>query len=90
MIPNARLQTRTAAFDVLTPPNPDYRELVAAISVPILLIRGDKGIVSSEAAGEFQQLNPRLRYETIPDAGHGLPYDQPDAFARAVRSFLGA
>jgi pimeloyl-ACP methyl ester carboxylesterase len=33
-------------------------------------------------------LNQRLRYERIPDVGHGLPYDQPDCFAAVVRSFL--
>lgn len=31
---NARLQTRISAFEVLTPPNPEYRELVSDISVP--------------------------------------------------------
>ncbi len=30
----ARLQTSMAAFDILTPPNPDYKLLVSAIDVP--------------------------------------------------------
>jgi N-formylmaleamate deformylase len=88
LITDARLQTRTSAFDVLIPPNPDYRELVSAICVPILLVIGDKGVVSVETARELQSLNQRLRCERIPDAGHGLPYDQPDCFAVAVKSFL--
>jgi N-formylmaleamate deformylase len=88
LIIKARLQTQIRAFDVLTPPNPDYRELVSAIRVPILLVVGDQGVVSPETAQELQTLNQRLQYERIPDAGHGLPYDQPDRFAEVVRSFL--
>jgi pimeloyl-ACP methyl ester carboxylesterase len=88
LMTDARLQTQTRAFEVLTPPNPDYRELVRAISVPIFLVIGDNGVVSLETAEELQKLNQRLRYELIPSAGHGLPHDHPDHFAAAVRSFL--
>jgi pimeloyl-ACP methyl ester carboxylesterase len=88
LVIDARLRTQIEAFDVLTPPNPDYRALVSAISVPILLVVGDNGVVSPETARELQKLNERLRYERIKDAGHGLPYDQPDRFAAAVRTFL--
>jgi len=88
LMTEARLQTEISAFEVLTPPNPEYRELVSAISVPLLLVIGDKGVVSLETARELQKLNQRLRYERIPDVGHGLPYDQPDRFAAVVRSFL--
>jgi N-formylmaleamate deformylase len=89
LLAEARRQTRTAAFDVLTPPNPDYRRLVTAISVPILLvIGGDGAVVSFETARELQSLNPRLRFEQIKDAGHGIPYDHPDHLAALARSFL--
>jgi pimeloyl-ACP methyl ester carboxylesterase len=88
LITAARLQTHISAFDVLTPPNPAYREVVSAMCVPVLLVIGDHGIVSLEMARELQTLNHRLRYERIPDVGHGLPHDQPDGFAAVVRSFL--
>lgn len=88
LITDARLQTQINAFDVLTPPNPDYRDLVSAIAVPVLLVIGDDGVVSLDTARELQKLNQRVRCERIPDAGHGLPYDQPNRFAAAVRSFL--
>ena len=84
----ARLQTRMSAFDVLTPPNPEYRELVRAIDVPSLLIIGDDPVVSLETAMELQTSNPRLRVEQIRDAGHAVPYDQPESFEAVVRSFL--
>lgn len=88
LLAEARLQTRIDAFDVLTPPNPEYRELVRTICVPILLVIGDSGVVSLETARELENLNPCLRIEQIQDAGHGLPYDQPNRFAEVVRSFL--
>ena len=79
-----------AAFDVLTPPNPDYQQLVSAIDVPSLLVFGDKSVVSSLVAEELKRLNPRFQVEQIPGAGHGLHYDQPDRFAAVVKSFLGS
>lgn len=89
LLAGARLQTRMNAFEVLTPPNPEYRQLVSEIRVPILLVIGDAGaVVSIETAGELQALNPGLRVEQIQDAGHGLPYDQPERLAAAVRSFV--
>ncbi len=84
----ARLQTRMSAFDVLTPPNPAYRQLVSTIDVPSLLVIGDTPVVSLETAMELQSLNPRLRVEQIPDAGHAVPFDQPERFAAVVQSFL--
>lgn len=88
LLAEARLQTRLSAFDVLTPPNPDYHRLVSTICVPLLLVIGDVPVVSIETARELQSLNPRIRIEQIHDAGHGLPYDQPERLAAVVRSYL--
>jgi N-formylmaleamate deformylase len=86
----ARLQTRMSAFDVLTPPNPDYRQLARTIDVPTLLVIGDSPVVSLETARQLQDLNPRFRVERIEGAGHGVPFDQPERLAAVVRSFLRA
>jgi N-formylmaleamate deformylase len=89
LLAESRLQTRVSAFDVLTPPNPEYQLLVITIDVPILLIiGGTAAVVSVETARELKHLNPRLRVEQIEDAGHGFPYDQPERFEALVRSFL--
>lgn len=88
ILTDARLQTHMNAFGVLTPPNPDYRTVVSAIRVPVLLVIADRGVVSSETAEELQKLNPLLRYECMPNVGHGLVFDQPGSFARIVGSFL--
>lgn len=88
LINKARYQTSTIPFQVLSPPNPDYKQLVSEIDVPILLVTADKGVVSAEAAEELQSLNSKLQVEMITGAGHGLHYDQPEKFIAAVQSFL--
>ncbi|WP_437752243.1 alpha/beta fold hydrolase [Sorangium sp. So ce1389] len=85
----ARLKTRMGAFDVLTPPNPAYRDVVSAIDVPTLLVIGDSSpVVTLEMATELRSLNPRVRIEQVQDAGHGLPFQQPERLAEVVLSFL--
>jgi pimeloyl-ACP methyl ester carboxylesterase len=85
----ARLQTRMGAFDVLTPPNPKYREVVSAIDVPSLLVLGDSSpVVTLEMATELRSLNPSMRIEQIQGAGHGIPFEQPERLGDVVVSFL--
>ena len=84
----ARLQTSMRAFGVLTPPNPDYKQLVREIDVPTLLVYGDKGVVSSVVAAALQRLNSAFQVEQIREAGHALHIDQPERFAAVVKSFL--
>ena len=85
----ARLQTSIHAFEILTPPNPDYLQLIKTINVPSLLVVGDDGaVVSSEMAGELAALNQRLEVVQIAQAGHGVPYDQPERFSAVVQTFL--
>jgi len=84
----AQLQTSMSAFDVLTPPYPDYIQLISRIDVPSLLVFGDAGVISLSVAAELQSINPRLQVEQISKAGHGLHYDQPESFAAVVKNFL--
>jgi N-formylmaleamate deformylase len=88
LIARALLQTSMAAFDVLTPPNPDYKQLAGEIDVQSLLVFGDKGVVTSLTAKDLQSINPRFQVEQIQEAGHGVHYDQPVRFAFVVKSFL--
>jgi N-formylmaleamate deformylase len=83
LVADARRSTRIDAFDVLAPPNPEYRELVRAIDVPTLLVLGDRPVVTLELAAELG-----LRVAQIADAGHGVPFDQPERLAEVVASFL--
>jgi pimeloyl-ACP methyl ester carboxylesterase len=84
----ARLKTRLVAFDVLTPPNPAYRDVMSTIDVPSLLVIGDDPVVTLEMATELRSLNPLVRIEQIQDAGHGLPFEQPERLGEVVMSFL--
>ena len=84
----ARLKTRMAALGVLTPPNPPYRDVVSAIDLPTLLVIGDKPVVTLEMATELRSLNPHVRVEQVHNAGHGLPFEQPERLEEVVRSFL--
>ena len=84
----ARLKTRMGAFDILTPPNPEYRNVVSAIDVPSLLVIGNSPVVNLEMATELRSLNPRLRIERIQNAGHGVPFEQPERLGEVVASFL--
>ncbi|MCA1982207.1 alpha/beta fold hydrolase [Nocardioides nematodiphilus] len=85
---DARLSTSPAALDILRPPNPPYPQLVGAIAVPTLLVIGDTPVVSLETATQLCELNPRLQVTQVDDAGHGLPFDQPERLAASVLAFV--
>ena len=40
-------------------------------------------------ATQWARLIPGARVDVVDDAGHMLPYEQPEAFVRAVAAFLG-
>jgi pimeloyl-ACP methyl ester carboxylesterase len=88
LLAEARLKTCIDAFDVLALPNPEYRDVVSAIDVPSLLVIGDSPVVTLEMATELRSLNPRVRIEQVQDAGHGLPFEQPERLGAVVVSFL--
>jgi pimeloyl-ACP methyl ester carboxylesterase len=85
---DARMATSVSAFGVLAPPNPDFRAVVRAITVPTRLVIGDTPVVSLEVATELTGINPVVSVEQIAHAGHGLPFDQPEQLQRAVMAFL--
>jgi pimeloyl-ACP methyl ester carboxylesterase len=85
----ARFQTSIRAFGVLTPPNPDYMQLINTLNVPSLLVVGDVGsVVTLDMATELAGLNQRLEVVQIEEAGHAVPYDQPERFSAVVQTFL--
>lgn len=89
LLTKARFQTSLFAFEVLKPPNPDYMELIRLTEVPTMLVTGDEdAIVSPKMAAELALLNDRLEFVQIEQAGHGLPYDQPESFSAIVQTFI--
>jgi len=71
-------------------PNPRLFKRLYRLSAETLLVWGasDRLIVPAYAA-RWRALIPHARLETIDSAGHMLPYEQPEAFSKAVSAFLG-
>ena len=64
-------------------------ETARALTVPTLLLHGEKSPVLQRAqAEEFADKVSVVRLVTIPEAGHSVAGDQPEAFVEAVRDFL--
>jgi pimeloyl-ACP methyl ester carboxylesterase len=72
--------------------NEDAERLLAAaakISVPLLLVRGGRSeVVTDATATELQSLVPHARYADVPGAGHMVAGDANDPFTEAVTEFL--
>jgi esterase len=71
-------------------PYPDVsRDRVRRLKMPVLVITGEKTIaIHREIDGELVRLIPRARSSTIPNAGHGSPRENPEAFTEVVENFL--
>jgi pimeloyl-ACP methyl ester carboxylesterase len=71
-------------------PNRRLSKRLYRLAAETLLLWGasDRLIVPAYAA-RWKALVPSARIETITGAGHMLPYEQPEAFSKAVAAFLG-
>jgi len=68
---------------------PDLWPDLARIACPTLVVRGiESDVLSPQIAKRMLETLPDGRLVEIPDAGHTVPGDQPEAFLKAVRSFL--
>ena len=64
-------------------------QLINEINVPSLLIIGDtNAIISLKMATELTTLNHHLQIVQIAEAGHSVPFDQPERFSISVQTFL--
>jgi pimeloyl-ACP methyl ester carboxylesterase len=61
---------------------------LARVECPALVVRGLDGELGRAEAQEMVRVLPRGRYAEIPDAGHLLPWDQPDAWCEELERFL--
>lgn len=86
----ARLQTSINAFEILKPPNPEYRRIIKEIKCPCLLLYGDRGILNNEQANELRKINPLVTAVEIKNAGHGIYADRPRQFAENLIQFIDA
>ncbi|HET9335961.1 MAG TPA: alpha/beta fold hydrolase [Sphingomicrobium sp.] len=67
----------------------DQRDRVAAIDLPTLVLVGEEdAITPPQLSEELRGMIPRSRLERIAAAGHLANAEQPQAFNRAIESFL--
>jgi pimeloyl-ACP methyl ester carboxylesterase len=71
-------------------PNRRLSKRLYRLTAPTLLVWGaaDRLIVPAYAE-RWKAMIPGARVVTVENAGHMLPYEQPDAFVRALGDFLG-
>lgn len=64
-------------------------ERCAAVTVPTLLIRGERSdIVSVEAGRQMVHVIPDCRFIEVAGSGHTVPYDRFEGFMEALRTFV--
>ncbi len=69
----------------------DFHADLPQIAIPARLIRAGRGeVILDEDVVELRQLLPGLEVETVPQAGHMIPWDDEAGFYRAFGTFLGA
>lgn len=61
---------------------------LAQVRCPALVVRGPDGELGRAEAQEMVRVLPRGRYAEIPDAGHLVPWDRPEAWYGTVEEFL--
>jgi pimeloyl-ACP methyl ester carboxylesterase len=69
-------------------PNTDQK--IASITTPILVIAGDVDLTTPSGAVRLWAKHLKVPYEwaLIPEAGHSVAWEQPEAFNQAVIAFL--
>lgn len=69
--------------------NEDRWELYKALSMPILVVRGEKSKdLPRETFNKMLEVQPRAEGVEIQGAGHWVHFDQPDAFIQALKEFF--
>lgn len=68
---------------------PPLFDALPGVHVPVLLVAGALDVRFVAAAHELAGRLPCAEVSVIPDAGHAAHVEQPDAFIRVVREFLG-
>ncbi len=89
MVGNAR-RLGTAGKILFPIPNRRLSKRLYRLTAPTLIVWGrDDRLMLPVYADRWQDLVPHAEKVVIDDAGHMVPYEQPDAVAAVLTSFLG-
>jgi proline iminopeptidase len=68
--------------------NWDYREQARTLTVPRLVVHGEKDFIPYAGSEAWAEGNPNARLLVMPNIGHFPTVEAPDAFFGAVETFL--
>jgi proline iminopeptidase len=86
--PRSDSQTGAAVAAQLRGEGYDWRPLLRAVSVPTLVIHGDRDLLPLGVARDTVATLRNARLEVIPDAGHMPFWESPELFFTLTESFL--
>jgi proline iminopeptidase len=86
--PRSESQTGAAVASQLRGRGYDWSALLRAVSVPTLVIHGDRDLLPVSVAREIVATLGNARLEIIPDAGHMPFWESPELFFALTESFL--
>ena len=86
--PRSQSQTGAAVASQLRGAGYDWTALLRAVSVPTLVIHGDRDLLPVSVAREIVATLGNARLEIIPDAGHMPFWESPALFFALTESFL--
>ena len=66
----------------------DWRDALSALSVPSLVLHGERDVLPAHQARRTAELLPHSRLVVLPDAGHMPFWEAPDRFFPLVTHFL--
>lgn len=86
--PRSQSATGAAVAAKLRGEGYDWRTLLRAVSVPTLVIHGERDLLPVSVAREIVATLGNARLEIVPDAGHMPFWESPELFFTLVESFL--
>ena len=86
--PRSNSRTGAAVAARLRGEGYDWSSLLRAVSVPTLVIHGEKDLLPVSVAREIVSTLGNARLEIIPDAGHMPFWESPELFFTLIESFL--
>lgn len=86
--PRSRSQAGAAVASRLRGEGYDWRTLLRAVSVPTLVIHGDRDLLPLSVAHDIVATLGNARLEIVPGAGHMPFWESPELFFTLTESFL--